>query len=155
MKNLFIIKGNSGSGKSTTTALLHSELAKFPNAKLQCFWCANGDASIDIDSYDVYNNFVSVFDLDGHKVGIISQGDDSGCLLKTILLLGIAFNFAVLVVCVRPHGSFGMLKENFGPYINNDYIYPIHKIDCAETEIHAKKMQLVQQIISDINRKID
>ena len=154
MKNLFIIKGDSGTGKSTTAALLHTELAKLPNAKLQCFWCANGDATIDIDNYDVYNNFVSVFDINGHKIGIISQGDDPGCLLKTILLLGIAFNFVVLVVCARPHGSFGMLKENLGPYINREHIYSTHKIDCAETEIHAKKMPVVQQIISDINNII-
>lgn len=151
MKNLFIIKGNHNTGKSTTAALLHTELAKLPNAKLQCFWCANGNATIDIDNYDVYNNFVSVFDIDEHKVGIISQGDDSGCLLKTILLLGIAFNFAVLIVCARPISSFGMLKENIGPYVNSNHTYLTERIDCAETEIHARKMPVVQQIISDIN----
>ena len=63
MKNLFIIKGDQNTGKSTTTGLLHSELSKLPNAKLQCFWCANGDASMDVNKYDVYNNFVSVFDV--------------------------------------------------------------------------------------------
>ena len=151
MKNLFIIKGDQNTGKSTTTALLHSELSNLPNAKLQCFWCANGDASIDVNNYNVYNHFVSVFDFDGHKIGIISQGDDSGCLLKTILLISIAFNFDVLIVCARRHGCYRMLTENFGPYINQDNVYLTERIDCAETEVHALKMPLVKQILSDIN----
>lgn len=154
MKNLFIIKGDSNTGKSTTTALLHLELSQMPNSKLQCFWCANGNASLDINDYDVYNNFVSVFDIDGRKIGIVSQGDNPGCLLKTIMLLGIAFNFDVLVVCARRHGSYGMLSENFGPFINPKHIYLTERIECAASEVQTHKMNMVQQIIDDIKNLI-
>lgn len=152
MKNLFVIKGNSNTGKSTISALLHEKLSKHPHAVVQCFWTPDGTAVFDINNQSIYNNFISVIDINGRKIGIISQGDYVDCLKKTILYVNFVFNFDVLIVCARPHYVFPKLESEFGPYVCKNHIYQTERIDCPVAQIHAVKMHIVNEIFTDIKK---
>ncbi len=155
MKNLFVIKGNSNTGKSTISALLHEKLSNHPNAVVQCFWNPDGAAVFDINNQELYNNFISVIDIKGRKIGIISQGDYVDCLRKTILFVNIVFNFDVLIVCARPHYVFPMLESEFGPSVCTKHIYQTERIDGSNAQIYAAKTQIVSDIITDIKEVCD
>lgn len=149
---LIIIKGDTNSGKTTTAALVHNELAWYNHAKL--IWLMLDNHCIPVEKEDLVPNFRSAMVYKDKTICIVSHGDNLDYFEEYVNEIIPWYNPDILIVCSRTSGYVcDKIWEKFGSIIKDENIFtltPNHKSAGEKDKVTVKK-DLVSEIMNRIN----